>query len=356
MAIHTRDVMIRENRIIIVLLAILTTIALGMVLYQAKVIILPFALAVFINYVLSPLITFFEKRRVPGAISILLTLLIAFVILNVVGMVIYTSFREFASTFPVYEVQFNALMDQIFRLMGVPRELLEKQQEALDKIGLLTQLQGFSLSGFILSTFGSILNFISNTFLVMLFLFFMLLGRNQLTRKVELAFRPDVSVKISQMVTNINRQIQKYLLAKTIISLITGIIATGILLYFDVQFAYVWGILTFLLNFIPNLGSIIATLLPLGFAFIQFNNWITLLWLGLLLTANQMLIGNFIDPRIVGRSVNLSPLVVLFSLIFWGWLWGIIGMFLAVPISVVIKIVFENIEDLRPISVLMSSK
>jgi AI-2 transport protein TqsA len=121
-----------------------------------------------------------------------------------------------------------------------------------------------------------------------------------------------------------------------------------------VEFAIIWGLLTFLLNFIPNIGSVIATILPLLIAFIQFDSVGTLFWLALLLSGVQMIIGNFIDPRVVGRSVNLSPLVVLCSLMFWGWLWGFIGMFLAVPISVIIKIVFENTRSLKFISILMS--
>ncbi|NOX37274.1 MAG: AI-2E family transporter [Calditrichaeota bacterium] len=356
MAAHTRQIMIRENRIIIALLSILSVIAIGMVLYQTRSIILPFALAVFINYIISPLITFFERRRIPSAISILLAIIITFLILNFVGVMIYTSIKSFTADFPKYEDRFNQILQQILQLTGIPEEVISTETQGLQRFSVLANLKGFSLSKIIVTTFSSLLNFLSNTFLVLLFLFFMLLGRNQLARKVQLAFRPEVSIKIAGILNNINRQIQKYLLAKTIISFITGVLSTGILMYFGVEFALVWGMLTFLLNFIPNLGSVIATALPVAFAFIQMNDLVTVMWIFILLVAVQMIMGNFLDPRIVGRSLNLSPLVVLFSLIFWGWLWGIVGMFLAVPISVIIKIIFENIESLRFISVLMSSR
>jgi predicted PurR-regulated permease PerM len=117
----------------------------------------------------------------------------------------------------------------------------------------------------------------------------------------------------------------------------------------------IWGILTFLLNFIPSIGSVVATILPITIAFIQFESYLTIFLVAVLLIVVQFTMGNLIDPRVVGDSVNLSPLVVLFSLIFWGWLLGIVGMFLAVPLSVVLKIVFENISDLRFLSVLMSA-
>jgi len=352
----TRQLMIRENRIIIVLLSILSVIAIGMVLYQTRSIVLPFALAVFINYIISPLIRFFEKRKIPGAISILLAIIITFLILNFVGVLIYTSIKSFAANFPKYESRFNEIINHLIKISGLPPDVFSTETRGLQRLHFLTTLRGFSLSKIILTTFSSLLNFLSNTFLVLLFLFFMLLGRNQLNRKVQLAFRPEVSVKIAGILTNINGQIQKYLLAKTIISFITGTLATGVLFYFGVEFALIWGMLTFLLNFIPNLGSIVATALPVAFAFIQLNNWVNVLWIFLLLVGIQTIMGNVVDPRVIGQSLNLSPLVVLFSLIFWGWLWGIVGMFLAVPLSVIIKIIFENIEPLRFISVLMSSR
>ena len=191
--------------------------------------------------------------------------------------------------------------------------------------------------------------------LVLLFLLFILLGRGQLMRKVHWAFAPHTARKISSMLTNINKQVQRYLIAKTFISLATGLLATLVLVLFNVQFALIWGILTFLLNFIPSIGSVIATVLPLAVAIIQFQSWIYVLWIALCLIGIQFVIGNLIDPRIIGRSLNLSPLVVLFSLIFWGWLWGIIGMFLAVPMAVIIKIILENSQSLRFLGILMSS-
>jgi len=163
-------------------------------------------------------------------------------------------------------------------------------------------------------------------------------------------------MRIAAVLNNINRQIQKYLIAKSLISLTTGILFGVVLTLFGVEFALIWALLAFMLNFIPNIGSVIATVLPLTVALIQFSSVAEVFWIAICLVAIQMIIGNFLDPRIVGRSLNLSPLVVLFTLIFWGWLWGIIGMFLAVPIAVVIKIIFENIKPLRFISVLMSAR
>jgi len=349
-----REIMIRENRIIIALLGILTVIAIGFVLYQIRSIVLPFALAVFISYVLNPVIQFFEKRKIPSILAILLALIITFLVLNLFGMLVYTSISSFAAEFPKYSDRLAALLNNILDFLNIPREILSGEWKSEEGFQLLDSIRDLSLHRLILNTLGSMLNFVSNSLLVLLFLLFILIGRNQLIRKVQVAFEAETAMRIAGMLKNMNRQIQRYLIAKGSTSLATGILFFIILSLFGVEFAIIWGLLTFLLNFIPNIGSVIATILPLLIAFIQFDSLGTLFWLALLLSGVQMIIGNFIDPRVVGRSVNLSPLVVLCSLMFWGWLWGFIGMFLAVPISVIIKIVFENTRSLKFISILMS--
>jgi AI-2 transport protein TqsA len=351
-----RQTMLRENRLIIGLLGILVLIALGVVLHQARSILLPFALAVFISYVLNPLISFFERRRIPGAISVILAMVVTFLVLNFFAVLIYTSIKSFSAEFPKYEDRFNDLWQQILRILDVPPTVVDQTGEAPQGLTLLSAIQNFSLSQLILTTMGSILSFLSNTVLVLLFLLFILIGRRQLTRKVQNAFEPGVAGRIADMLTNVNAQIEKYLIAKSMISLVTGLMSTVVLLAFDVEFAIIWGLLTFLLNFIPSIGSIVATALPVAVAFLQFGGFVPVIWVALCLVVIQIIMGNILDPRIVGKSLNLSPLVVLFSLIFWGWLWGIVGMFLAVPISVIIKIVFENTESLRFLGVLMSAR
>lgn len=347
-----------ENRIIITFLGILSAIAIGVVLYYIRSIILPFALAVFISYVLNPLITFFEKKKIPVSVAIILAIIITFLILNLFGVLIYGSIRSFAADFPKYEARLSNIYESVLEFLDIPQAPINDINDIPegDRFGILSNIRNLSISGIILNTLGSILNFLSNTALVLLFLLFILIGRKQFTRKIEYAFPEDTSTRIASIITNINNEIQKYLVAKTLVSFLTGTLVTIVLLLFDVEFALVWGVLAFLLNFIPNIGSFIATILPLAIAFFQYNDrLILLLWIAITLVAIQFTVGNIIDPRIVGRSLNLSPLVVLFTLIFWGWLWGIIGMFLAVPLAVIAKIIFENIDSLRFISVLMSA-
>lgn len=355
MSNETRQLMIRDSRVIIALLSILVAMGMGAVLYQARVIVLPFALAIFFSYILNPLITFFERRRIPSAVAIIFAILITFLVLGLIGFLINNSIQSFASEFPRYEKRVDELGRNLIKIFKLPPEIFSGETDSSERFQLLTNIKDFSISGIITTTLSSITRFLSNTVLVMLFLLFILMGRNQFNKKVEIAFDKKRSSKVVAVFTNINVQIQKYILMKTLISLITAALATAVLMYFNVEFAMIWGILTFLLNFIPSIGSVIATILPVTIALIQFESYLTIILVAAILISIQFIMGNVVDPQVVGGSVNLSPLVVLFSLIFWGWLWGIIGMFLAVPLSVVIKIVMENIDSLRFISVLMST-
>ena len=194
----------------------------------------------------------------------------------------------------------------------------------------------------------------SNLFLIFIFLVFILAGRGRTRIKIKNSFDSSRASIIIDVIQNIDRQIQRYLAIKTVVSLITGILATIVLMIFGVDFAIVFGFFTFLLNYIPTVGSVIATLLPLIIAVFQFDTLWTAFWIFLLLGSIQMTIGSFIEPKLMGEGLGLSPLVVLFFLFFWGWLWGIPGMILAVPMAAIIKIVCSNIPTLSFVGELMS--
>ena len=339
-------------KIVVVLLSILTIIGIGYVMSQARSILLPFALAVFISYVMYPIINFFEKKKIPGFLSVLLTILIGVGAVVLLVDLISGSIQSFTTEFSKYEPRITQITGQITSILNIPAGTFSGGGGTEDTIASKI-LENFSIGGFLSGVVNSVSSILSNLFLIALILLFMLMSRNQLNTKVTSAFTEDTSARISMVINNINTQIQKYIVAKTIISLITALLFFIILTAFGVEFTVIWGILAFVLNFIPNIGSLIATALPLFIVFIQFNNPMMVLWVGLPLIAVQQIMGNIVEPKYLGKSVNLSPLVILFSLVFWGWLWGILGMFLSVPITVMIKIILENIESTKPLSVLM---
>ncbi|MCY4159236.1 MAG: AI-2E family transporter, partial [Bacteroidetes bacterium] len=165
----------------------------------------------------------------------------------------------------------------------------------------------------------------------------------------------NIAARITSVTDNISQQVRQYLVAKTLVSLGTGLLIFFVLWILRVDYPVFWGFLAFLLNYIPNIGSFIAVLLPFGFALLQFDTLTIPIIAALLMWLIQMIMGNVVDPRLMAFSLNLSPLLVIVSLIFWGWLWGVAGMILAVPLTATLKIFFENIDSLRPIAVLMGS-
>lgn len=154
---------------------------------------------------------------------------------------------------------------------------------------------------------------------------------------------------------SISQQIQKYLVTKTLISLATAIVGAILMLAFGVDFVIVCTLLLFAFNFIPNIGSIIASILPILICLLEYGLGWRVIGFGILITATQMLFGNILEPKIQGDRLNLTPIMVLISLIFWGWLWGIVGMVFAVPITSAINIVLLQIDPDNVISAIISS-
>jgi predicted PurR-regulated permease PerM len=149
-----------------------------------------------------------------------------------------------------------------------------------------------------------------------------------------------------------SRKINRYLAIKTMTSLATGIIVAIVLGIMGVDFPMLWGLLAFLLNFIPTIGSIIAAVPPVLLAMVQFNQGMAV-GVAVLYTAVNMIIGNFLEPRFMGKGLGLSPLVVFLSLLFWGWLLGTIGMFLSVPLTMTVKIICDTRDDTKWVGVLL---
>jgi predicted PurR-regulated permease PerM len=347
----------RYLRIIVIMVSVIGLKIIGDVLYAGKDLILPIALAGFMSFIIGPSIDWLEKKKIPKWLAISIPLLITTGGLFFLGVLIKSNFQSFVVEFPKYEARTKELFEHVLGVLNLPVDLFSGSPKNWFNDPRFEQyFDNFSLTNTISSLLSSLSNVLSNAFLVILFLMFMLAGRNQLVVKVQKAFASETADRITLILSNINSQIQKYIIAKTLISLLTAVLVIIVLYAFGVEFALVWGLLTFLLNFIPNVGSIIATGLPLSIAIIQFDSFAPVIWIFGILMGIQTIVGNVIDPKYIGKSINLSPLVVLFSLIFWGWLWGIIGMFLSVPIMVIVKIILENIPELRFLSVLMSTE
>ena len=174
---------------------------------------------------------------------------------------------------------------------------------------------------------------------------------------VEEQIEAEKGKEIEQTFKDITHQVQQYITTKTLISLITGLLVALVLWLFDVDFLIVWAVLAFVLNFIPNIGSAIAVLLPAIMALIQYESFTYALIIAGIITVLQNIMGNIVEPKIYGNKLGLNPLVILLALLLWGYIWGIVGMFISVPLTAVLKIIISNSKskNLQFISELMGN-
>ncbi|MFW6313096.1 MAG: AI-2E family transporter [Spirochaetota bacterium] len=324
------------------LLLVLTIIALGGVLKITGTIVQPLVIALLLSFVLSPLVEFLHRGRIPWLASVLIViaLLLGFGIL--VAFVLYSSVQSVVRQLPRY----------IGRLLVLARQLLDALElppDILYEFDLARQIGSYlvSFSGDFLSVLGSLA-------MILVFLLFLLLEKPYLRPKVMQALQGPRTETIWRIVGHTNAQIGRYLSVKLVVSLATGLLVWGAFTLIGVEFAFIWAAMTFLFNFIPSIGSILIGAASFVFALVQFYpDPNPIIAVGISMLTIQFVLGNVIDPKLQGDRLKISPVVILFSLLFWGWLWGIVGMFLAVPLTVALKIVFENIPGFDFLGVLM---
>lgn len=334
----------QDNRYLIPFLGVITLVMVGFVLKAAQVVILPLIIAWLLSYLFAPMVTFLARHKVPTGFAVLAVLLILVGFFYLIGIFVQTRVMGFIGQYDEYAAQLTQISTDLATRLKLPEGYLQN----FDWTGQVGKR--------LVVLSGSFVSIVSNMGMILIFLVFMLLGKPYGRRKLHQAFAGERAVKIIAVTDSITGQISRYLSIKVAISAVTAILAYIVLVAMKVDFPVTWAVFTFLLNFIPTVGSVIATIPPVLVALVQFypSFWPAVLVLILLLVVQQTM-GSFIEPKLMGDSLNLSPVVILLSLVFWGWLWGIVGALLSVPIAAAIKIVCENIEALRPISVLMGS-
>jgi len=318
-------------------------------------IILPFTIAIFLTFILDPVVTKLQQIKIPRSIGVLLTMVISFVFLYLLGLLIYTNVQTFVSQWPSYEEKLVSLLEGLVssfeKLIG--QEITVDLWKNIDWFGTF---KDFSIASSLVSGVGNFFTFFGKMLLVTVFMAFMLMGKVNLQYKITKAFKTDEAERIEEIIDEATEKLQKYIGTKFIISIITGVISLIIFYVFGVDFALFWAIVIFVFNFIPNIGSIIASMLPVLFSIVQFGAFGTAVWLLIALGILQFIMGNILEPRLMGYSLDLSPMIVILSLIFWGYIWGVAGMLLSVPMLATITIVLERFESLRFISVFLRGK
>lgn len=332
----------REQRIQTVCLLILSTVAIATALLWLRPVMIPFVLAIFLAFGLSSLIDFqIRYLRVPRALAMLGTLIFGFVVLSLLAGLVSTSVGQLAANADAYQTQIKRLLDTA--AAALPLERLGVQIDpAVDS---LTQRALQTVGRMLVGTTNAILGILSQGLLVMLFVVFLLLGGTA---------RPQ---PYGSLLGEAESRVKRYIVAKSLVSAATGILIGTVLQVLNIDLALVFGLFAFLLNFIPSVGSLIATLLPLPVVLVSPDVSVTTAVLAIALPSLiQFLIGSVIEPRILGSSLDLHPVTILMALILWGMLWGIVGMLLATPITAVMKILFERLEITAPIAELLAGR
>lgn len=324
-------------------LGFLSAVVLCSVLHIASNVFIPLVIAWFILQVLRPVLKIGKKLNLNAWLNVILV----FAILVVFGLAAFrftaAQVVEFGHVYGLYSDKLTEWFRHFVEVLGVPTEAVRN----FDWLAILKD-NAKNISSLIIA--------LSSKFvLTFVFLMFMLVEAPYLDDKVDKAFGKN-SGRVRKILSSISEQVSQYLGTLALISLATGICAWLVLMIFGVKLAAGWGVLTFLLNFIPTVGSIIATIPPVVMAIIQFSPGLFTPFLILVsLTAIQLIIGNIITPKIVGDRLGVSPVMILLSLLLWSMIWGIPGALLSTPIMSIIKIVCENIPVLHTIAILIGS-
>jgi AI-2 transport protein TqsA len=332
-----------ERRIQTVCLLLLSAVALGAALYWLRPVMIPFVLALFLALGATPLVNLqVRSLRLPRGLAVATTLMLALLVAFGVSLLLSSSVQKLGAEAASYQKQLRHLIEQFAQVL--PLEQLGVS--AQDTASALSEIPVSAVGSFLLGTTNAIMNTLSQSVLVLIFVIYLISGG-----------RSTGSRQASRTWGEIEERIERYLLWKAALSASTGVLVGGTLALLGVDLAMVFGLFAFLLNFIPSVGSVIATLLPLPVVIVSPDVSLTVAVLAIAVPgAIQFTIGNVIEPRVMGESLDLHPITILMSLILWGMLWGIVGMLLATPITAVMKILFEKLEITRPVAALLAGR
>jgi len=334
-----------EQRIQTICLLILTALGITAALYFFASVLIPFVLAIFLTLCLTPVIDVQMKLlRIPRRTAILTTVAIGCALLILGAFLVTKAANQILESKDDYEKQFRQVLIQTRGLLP-PEWYTDPNDSSPDPSEPLIRVPTNTIRKVLTDMASSIMNVISNGLLVVIFMIFMVAGKGT------------YKATPGSLWWEVESRIKRYVLTMILTSGITGVLVGFVLEVLNVEFGWMFGFLAFMLNFIPNIGSIIATILPLPVALIDPELGMISKILVLVIPGGiQFGIGNLLQPKLMGESLDLHPVVVLLSLIFFGTIWGIIGMFLAVPITAVVKIFLQRFGYTSAIADLISGK
>ncbi len=311
---------------------------------SASEIVVPFLLSVFLAIILSPMYNYFNKKGVPSSLSLTLVVSMFVIFIFFVVKLIGSSVQEFSANISFYEEQlliyFTALSTFALKIgIEIP------QSELAD---MLNTKQFFN---FATGLFQAISSLFTNGFVILLTVVFMMLESKHFFQKIEYSSsNTNTIVQIEKILS----KIKEYMVIKALISLLTGFIVWIALVIIGTDYAFLLAVFAFMLNFIPNIGSIIAAVPAVLLTLVQFGVFSAIV-VAIIYTVINIVVGSIIEPKVMGKGLDLSTLIVFLSLIFWGWLLGIVGMLLSIPLTIMVKIILGSNNNTQWISILLGS-
>ena len=336
-------------RIIKTAAAFIVFLSLIVILVQGQDLLIPFILALIIWFIIKETRdqlskVKFVKQKVPFGLRSLISALFVFSILGLVIKMLSVNISLLSDLLPQYSDNAQHIIEMLNKQFGINIE------ETFD--GFYENFDFQSIVGTLLSSITSVF---SNTFMILLYMLFLFLEEFTFIKKIKAVYpQKERFERVDSLLKKIDKSIGSYLLLKTLVSVLTGVLSYIAMLIIGVDAALFWAFLIFLLNYIPTIGSLLGTLFPATFALMQFGDLMPFFAVLAAVGIIQVIVGNIIEPKIMGNSLNISALVVILTLSFWGLIWGVIGMILSVPITVIIIIICAEFPKTKFIAVMLS--
>lgn len=329
---------------------VLTLAAVIIVIYglqMAKALLVPFLVAVFLALITVRPMLFMQSKRVPAVLAALVVVSFMMLILSLLGTLVGRSIAEFTAAIPSYQERLNLIVADVLNFAVEHLKLDPAIRDLNDIVD-----PGFAM-GLVATLLNGLRSVLTNVFLIFFTMVFILLEASTVKTKFEASFGASAAAfeRPRAFLVNLGR----YLGIKTLVSVATGFLAWLLTWAIGLDFPLLWGMLAFLLNYVPTIGSIIAAVPAILLALVQLGPGEALAVLTGFVAIN-VLFGNLIEPRLMGYGVGISPLVVFVGLIFWGWVFGPVGMLLSVPLTMTLKLALENDEDTRWIAIFLGSE
>jgi predicted PurR-regulated permease PerM len=342
----------RHIGIVQITAAVLLVVIIGWLIVIGKSLLLPIVIGIIAVYILTASADAAAKLPVIGGLGQKtrrwIVGLAFMVILVFLIDLVATNAKAISDAAPSYDANLTAKLEQIASLVGM------KKVPTLDN--LFAQLQNqIDMSTLISSTLARLTG--TGTFIVTAFLYaaFLLSDWNDLPNKTRLALGNEARAKATlETARKINARIGGYLASKTLINVILGALSYVVMLFLGIEYAMFWALMIAILNYIPYFGSILGVVFPVALAMVQFESWSQPMIAFVALMAAQLFVGNVLEPKMLGKSVNMSPFVFLIALAFWMQVWGLTGAILAIPLTSMVMIILAEIPQPRPIAVMMS--